>query len=323
MNNKRVVIFASALLALGGCATQSPQVKSVESIQTQAAQKAAQKSILEKNETPTLKRKVALGRITNETMYGKSLLRDSKGDVLGKQVTDMLSKSLTESGEYMVFERPDIARLQDESKLTGKKMDLVGVDTLIIGSLTEFGRKTEGESGFLSSTKKQIAYANVDLRLVDSKTGLIYHSLSGTGEASSEAASVAGFGSKTSYDGTLNDLAISNAISDAINKLTQEIQTRPWTTDILAIEDGMIYISGGKSQGLRKGMTFAIETRGKQVKSKQTGFNITLPGKKIGALEIVQTFGDSESNEGSIAQVIEGSIQGIDISKLNVVEAKL
>ncbi|MHC0044346.1 CsgG/HfaB family protein [Vibrio campbellii] len=269
-----------------------------------------------------MKRKVALGRISNETIYGKSLLRDEKGDVLGKQVTDMLSKALTESGQYMVFERPDIERLKDEAKLTGEELNIVGVDTLIIGSLTEFGRKTEGESGFLSSTKKQVAYAKVDLRLVDSKTGLVYHSLSGAGESSSESASVAGFGSKSSYDGTLNDSAISNAISDAISKLTAEIQTRPWTTDILAVEDGMIYISGGESQGIKSGMTFNVETQGKQVKSKQTGFDITLPGKKVAEIEIVQTFGDTETNEGAIAVVNSGSIANFDINSLNVVEQK-
>ena len=242
-------------LALSGCATQSPQVESQESPHSQQAQIEAQKAAMEAVVTnPILKRKIALGRITNETIYGKSLLRDDKGDVLGKQVTDLLSKALTESGQYLVFERPDIERLKDEAKLTGQELNLVGVDTLIIGSLTEFGRKTEGKSGFLSSTKKQIAFAKVDLRLVDSKTGLVYHSLSGAGESSSESASVAGFGSKASYDGTLNDAAISNAISDAISKLTAEMQTRPWQTDILAVEDGMIYISGGKSQGIKQGM---------------------------------------------------------------------
>ncbi|EOD9419490.1 MULTISPECIES: CsgG/HfaB family protein [Vibrio harveyi group] len=315
-----VTMFAAFV---SGCATQSPQIKSTESSHSQAEQLQAQKQAVENSsQSPTLKRKVALGRISNETIYGKSLLRDEKGDVLGKQVTDMLSKALTESGQYMVFERPDIERLKDEAKLTGEELNIVGVDTLIIGSLTEFGRKTEGESGFLSSTKKQVAYAKVDLRLVDSKTGLVYHSLSGAGESSSESASVAGFGSKSSYDGTLNDSAISNAISDAISKLTAEIQTRPWTTDILAVEDGMIYISGGESQGIKSGMTFNVETQGKQVKSKQTGFDITLPGKKVAEIEIVQTFGDTETNEGAIAVVNSGSIANFDINSLNVVEQK-
>ncbi|WP_432454961.1 MULTISPECIES: CsgG/HfaB family protein [unclassified Agarivorans] len=322
MKNKGGWIAAFFITFLSGCSTQSPQIESVESAHSQEAQREAQTLQQQAPAKPTLKRKVALGRISNETIYGKSLLRDSKGDVLGKQVTDMLSKALTESGQYLVFERPDIARLQDEAQLTGGKTDFVGVDTLIIGSLTEFGRKTVGESGFLSSTKKQIAYAKMDLRLVDSKTGLVYHSLSGAGEASTESASVAGFGSKASYDGTLNDLAISNAISDAISKLTQEIQSRPWKTDILALEDGLIYLSGGKSQGITEGMAFSIETQGKEVKSKQTGFMITLPGKSVAEIKVIQLFGDNETNEGSVATLTGGSIVDMDLTKLNVVEMK-
>ncbi|ELZ1714856.1 curli production assembly protein CsgG [Vibrio parahaemolyticus] len=319
----RIVAVAISTALISGCATQSPQTKPAEGAHSQAEQLKAQKeAIANLNQSPVLKRKVALGRITNETIYGKSLLRDDKGDVLGKQVTDMLSKALTESGQYMVFERPDIDRLKDEAKFTGEELNIVGVDTLIIGSLTEFGRKTEGERGFLSSTKKQVAFAKVDLRLVDSKTGLVYHSLSGAGESSSESASVAGFGSKSSYDGTLNDSAISNAIADAINKLTIEIQTRPWMTDILSVEDDTIYISGGKSQGIKPGMIFDIEIKGKQIKSKQTGFDITLPGKKVAEIKVVQTFGDTATNEGAVTVVSSGSISNLDTNKLNVVEQK-
>ena len=80
--------------------------------------------------------------MTNETNYGRSLLRDQHDDPLGKQVTDLMSKALTESGAYLVFERPDITKVLAESKLTDTKLNLIGVDALIIGSLTEFGRKT-------------------------------------------------------------------------------------------------------------------------------------------------------------------------------------
>ncbi len=142
---------------LAGCAIQAPQVTPKEAPANSAAQNAAQKAAVAQSLlTPTLKRKIALGRITNETNFGRSLLRDRNDDPLGKQVTDMMSKSLTETGAYLVFERPDIGRLKDESKLTGTQLNLVGVDALIIGSLTEFGRKTLGESGFASASKNRL-----------------------------------------------------------------------------------------------------------------------------------------------------------------------
>lgn len=48
-------------------------------------------------------------------------LRDSHGDPLGKQVTDLMSKALTETNAYIVLERPDISRIQAEGALTGVK----------------------------------------------------------------------------------------------------------------------------------------------------------------------------------------------------------
>ena len=133
---------------LAGCAIQTPPVTQQEAPQQIAVQKEAQKSVVSQlPSSPTLKRKIALGRISNETSCGRSLLRDNHSDPLGKQVTDLMSKALTETGAYLVFERPDITRLLAESQLTGKKLDLIGVDALIVGSLTEFGRKTVGETG--------------------------------------------------------------------------------------------------------------------------------------------------------------------------------
>jgi curli biogenesis system outer membrane secretion channel CsgG len=296
-------------IAAGGCAVQTPPVTQKEAPQAQAVQKAAQVAIISPAPAmPTLKRKIALGRITNETNYGQSLLRDRHDDPLGKQVTDLMSKALAESGSYLVFERPDITRLQAESQLTDTKLDLVGVDSLIVGSLTEFGRKTVGESGFVSSSKRQVAFAKVDIRVVDVKTGHVFFATSGAGEASTETASTFGFGSRAGYDGTLNDAAIRQAVVDAVNRLTVEMKSRPWQTYILKTEADHVYIGGGKSQGIKPGMRFSVQTQGETVKSPQTGAIITLPGRQVAQIQVDSTFGDSELNEGSLASVVSGSL---------------
>jgi curli biogenesis system outer membrane secretion channel CsgG len=296
-------------IAAGGCAVQTPPVTQKEAPQAQAVQKAAQVAIISQAPAmPTLKRKIALGRITNETNYGQSLLRDRHDDPLGKQVTDLMSKALAESGSYLVFERPDITRLQAESQLTDTKLDLVGVDSLIVGSLTEFGRKTVGESGFVSSSKRQVAFAKVDIRVVDVKTGHVFFATSGAGEASTETASTFGFGSRAGYDGTLNDAAIRQAVVDAVNRLTVEMKSRPWQTYILKTEADHVYIGGGKSQGIKPGMRFSVQTQGETVKSPQTGAIITLPGRQVAQIQVDSTFGDSELNEGSLASVVSGSL---------------
>lgn len=320
MNTK--IVYGSTLafvLLLGGCAVQTPPATPKESSFTAKQEQTAQRSVLATVSTPTLKRKIALGRISNETNYGQSLLRDRAGDPLGKQVTDMLSKALTESGSYLVFERPDISKLQAESQFTGSQLNLVGVDALIVGSLTEFGRKTVGQTGFASASKRQVAFAKIDVRVVDAKTGHVFFATSGAGEASTETASTFGFGSQASYDGTLNDAAIRQAVSEVVNKLANQMSQRPWQTGILSTEGPQLFIAGGKAQGIQPGMTFAVQTAGRKVKSPQTGFEITLPGQRIAEIRIDSNFGDNETNEGSVATVITGTVQGQNIQELLVV----
>lgn len=311
--------IAVSIVALAGCATQTPPTAVREATPSLEAQKQAQRTAHADPAAPVLKRKVALGRISNETQYGQSLLRDPSGDPLGKQVTDLMSKALTESNAYLVFERPDIARIEAENKLVGSTANLIGVDALIVGSLTEFGRKTVGKTGFASSSKRQVAFAKVDVRLVDVNTGHVFFAASGAGEASTETASTFGFGSRASYDGTLNDAAIRQAVSEAVNKMSNELANRPWQTSILRIDErGRVFIAGGKAQGVRPGMTFAVKTIGDKVKSPQTGFEITLPGRTVGSLRIEANFGDNETNEGSVASLASGSLKGLALTTLVV-----
>jgi curli biogenesis system outer membrane secretion channel CsgG len=304
-----VPTLMALIVGLSGCAVQTPPVAQVEAPQGIATQRAAQHAVLSQAPAaPTLKRKIALGRITNETNYGQSLLREQSGDPLGKQVADLMSKALTESGAYLVFERPDIGRIQAEGRLTDTKLNLVGVDALIIGSLTEFGRKTVGASGFVSNSKRQVAFAKVDVRAVDVNTGHVFFATSGAGEASNETASTFGFGSQAGYDGTLNDAAVRQAVAEAVSRLSVQMNARPWQTYILKAEGGRVFLGGGKSQGVKPGMQFSVLTQGEQIRSPQTGAIVTLPGQLIGQVRVDALFGDSELTEGSVASLSSGSL---------------
>lgn len=319
MSRLKLLTILTASVISGGCAIQTPPVEQKEAPQSLQSQKDAQRALKEQApSTPTLKRKIALGRVTNETVYGRSLLRDEYNDPLGKQVTDMMSKVLTESGAYLVFERPDIARVKNDVAMSGNKLNLIGVDTLIVGSLTEFGRKTVGESGFFSQSKRQVAFAKVDIRLVDTKNGQVYFAASGAGEASNEVASTFGFGSRADYDGTLNDAALRQAITDAVAKISAVVDKQPWSTYILKAEGNRIFIGGGKSQGIKEGMVFNIETVGEKIKSPQTGSEITLPGQTIATVKVISLFGEGELNEGSVATITNGSLGGRKITDLVV-----
>src|SRR5262249_7722430 len=144
-------VLASAMIV--GCATTSPHQQQVAPAVSLDQQAAAQRQALAVP-TKTLKRKVAIGRFTNETRYGKTFQVDPNLDPLGKQASDMLATRLVESQKFLVFERPDLDKVKAEQSLL-RKSNLIGVDALILGSVTEFGRSTTGKSGFLSATKIQ------------------------------------------------------------------------------------------------------------------------------------------------------------------------
>lgn len=136
--------------------------------------------------------------------------------------------------------------------------------------------------------------------------------------ALTESASTFGFGAQAAYDGTLNDSAIRQAISEAVNRLSTEMAGRPWQTFFLSAEQGRYFVAGGKSQGLKPGMVFSVQTMGEKIKSPQTGFEITLPGREKAQLRIDSNFGDSEINEGSVGSIVSGTVQGFKVEQLVV-----
>ncbi len=233
----------------------------------------------------------------------------------------MLASRLIKSDKFLVFERTDLTKIQNEQQITGDS-NLIGVDTLIVGSVTEFGRSIGGQTGFLSSTKVQTARAKVDIRLVDVRTGHAFYSTVGAGEANTESGEIAGYGSKASYDATLNDRAIAAAISDVIDKLVSTLEDRPWRTVVIEIEGKNIFIGGGSKQGIKKGDELQVMEQGQKVKNKQTGFDITLPSKKIASIRVLSFFGDNEVNEGSICEIISGAIDKSSLNRVFVEEVE-
>lgn len=321
MKGTRIRSLALLSLVAVGCASQTPQPTAKRPPVSQQQQLEAQQAIAQsKPQTLGLKRKLAVGRLTNETNYGRSLLREAVQGTEDQKIADMFTQAVANTNSFLIFERHDLDAVKSEQQITGQTENLVGVDTLVIGSLTEFGRSTTGERGFLSSSAKQEATASVDLRLVDTTTGQVIASVTGTGSSSLEQSQTMGFGSVAGYDGSLNDQAIGAAVNAAVEKMLVLILEKPWTADVLAIEDDLVYISGGEKQGVKIGMTFDVMSRGKSVRSQTTGGTITLPGKKVAELTIASLFGTTELDQGAVGQISAGSIDGYQLSELQVQE---
>ena len=242
----------------------------------------------------TIKRKVAIGRFSNETQYAKGMFYDKENDPMRKQALDILSSKLAASEKFILLEREDLDILVNEA---GTDMNKIGADYIILGSITEFGRKTEGEQKIFSSTKTQTVEAGVSIRLVEVSTGLIIYSDEAKGYAETSSKKTMGIGGSAGYDATLSDKAISGALSQLVENIINKCLDKPWKSYILSVEDGSYIISGGASQGLVSGDKFTVYKKGKVVKNPQTGMDVELPGTKTGEVTILSSFGDTPESE--------------------------
>ena len=308
---KKSILFAM-LLAISYAASAQRKVEIVETpIQTV------------QDEGMVLKRKVAIGRFSNETQYAKGIFYDKENDPMGKQALDILSAKLASSGKFLLLERSDLASLLEECQKGSTTASTIGADYMIIGSITEFGRKNTGKNGVFSSQKTQTVEAAVAIRLVDVSTGLIIYSDEAKGSAELTTKTTMGVGGQASYDATLSDKAISEAIGQLVENIINKCTNSPWKTYFLSCDSDATLIAGGNSQGIKEGMEFKIKTQGKKVKNPQTGIMVTLPGKEVGTVKVLMTGGDTPETEYSFVEINSSeSIDSNNMSNFIIEQAK-
>jgi curli biogenesis system outer membrane secretion channel CsgG len=256
----------------------------------------------------SLKRKVAIARFSNETKYGQGFFYDANDDRLGKQAMDILSAKLSSTGKFIMLERVDISFLSREKEMGQITEMNIPAEYLIVGSVSEFGRKATSDVGVFSRNKKQTAHAKVNIRLVDVRTGMIVYSEESDGEATSEAETVMGLGSTAEYDASLNDKVISAAISKLVNNIIERLLDNTWKSYILSYEDNSYIIAGGNLQGIREGDIFPVYQRGKKVFNPQAKTEIELPGKQIGQLRVVSVLPGDVNTEVSVCERYSGDL---------------
>ena len=180
---------------------------------------------------PSERMTIAVGRFTNESVYGSGLFTDESGDRIGKQAADLLAKHLLSTQRFTVVERIDIGKLKNEATLMGTneagfKQNLKGVDALILGSVVELGRETTTSGWLIGKEKIQRARARVVLRLADPKTGELFYTQEGSGDATMSATSTLGFGGTAGFDSTLEGKAIDAAIVNLMNNVVNTLDAR-------------------------------------------------------------------------------------------------
>ncbi len=152
-------------------------------------------------------------------------------DRLGSQAKTVLITHLQQTGRFSVLDRDNMAEIQAEAGIKQQAQQLKGADYVVTGDVTEFGRKEVGDHqlfGILGRGKSQIAYAKVNLNIVNVTTSEVVFSSQGAGEYELSNREIVGFGGTASYDSTLNGKVLDLAIREAVNNLVNGIETGAW-----------------------------------------------------------------------------------------------
>ena len=309
-----IIILCTLSLLIGGKKTEVIDLKKTEPTISKSLQ----------GPEKFVKRKVAIGRFSNETRYGKSVFSSNTEDNIGKQASDILSARLAESNKFILLERniEDLEIINRELSMNNLEGLNIPADYLILGSISEFGRKEESNAKAFSRKRRQIAYATVNIRLVDIYSGQIIYSDEGSAEAYAESETKVFSKSNMGYDSTLNDKVISAAISKLINNIIENLTEKPWRTYILDFSDGVLTIAGGDSQGIKAGDTFGLFKKGKTVFNKQLGNKIELPGRLVSKITIIGTSGFNINDEISFSELNDSNLIIKDLENYYVQELK-
>lgn len=218
MNKLQSGLALCALLALTACATESHRTLEVAKVTSAGTTYQGTRS------------PIAVGKFDNRSSYMRGIFSDGV-DRLGGQAKTILITHLQQTGRFNVLDRDNMGEISQEAKIKGTAQKLKGADYVVTGDVTEFGRKEVGDQqlfGILGSGKEQIAYAKVNLNIVDVETSEVVYSVQGAGEYSLSNREIIGFGGTASYDSTLNGKVLDLAIREAVNTLVAGVESGNW-----------------------------------------------------------------------------------------------
>ncbi|CAM0598616.1 CsgG/HfaB family protein [Acinetobacter baumannii] len=178
-----------------------------------------------------VKTPISIGKFDNRSSYMRGVFSDNV-DRLGGQAKTILETHLQQTGYFSVLNRDNLSEIKQEVGYSNTAQSIKGARYVITGDVSEFGRKEVGDQqlfGILGRGKQQVAYAKVNLNIVDVKTSEVVHSVQGAGEYVLGAREVLGFGTTASYDSTLNGKVLDLAVREAVNNLVTDIQNNRWS----------------------------------------------------------------------------------------------
>lgn len=248
---------------------------------------------------------------------------------VGKGISDLLVDKLVSDGTYSVIERNALDKILAEQNFSNsdradptsaaKIGKVLGVDAIIIGSITQFGRDDKntnvggGALGGLSGRfgiggvrkSKSTAVVAVTARMINTSTAEILASVTGKGESTRSGTGLIGAGGSSAglggggldmrssnFANTILGEAVSAAVTDTATQLDAKAAALP--TNVIQVDglvadvspDGTLIINVGSKAGVHKGDKFEIKRKVREVKDPATGKVIRLIEDSVGSITI-------------------------------------
>lgn len=257
-----------------------------------------------------LKKRIAIINFEDRSGYGHNI---------GRGVADMLVTSLVESDKFIVIERAELDELLKEQGLgqTGlvtpqsaaKVGQLLGLQRIITGSITEFGSKQSkvggGIGGFNLGVSTTTARVVVDLRIINVNTGEIVMAKSAEGEDSSTGLDNVGvedidFHNSSTWDNTQLGIASRESINECVEFIAEDMAGLPWEGKIIKASGTTIYMKPGSKGGVQPGMVFSIYRAGEELIDPDTGLSLGSEESKIGEIQYTGDVADGKAGKALV-----------------------
>jgi len=275
---------------------------------------------------PARKKRLAIMDFDYATVHGGVAAIFGQDVDVGKGITDLLVTNLVKDGTYSIIERKALDKIIAEQNFSNsdranptsaaKIGKLLGVDAMVVGSITQFGNETKntnvgggggnwggfGVGGF--GHKKSKAIVAVTARIVDIDTGEILGVAEGKGESSRESTSMLGgggnwhgFGGGNADFGSsdFQSTIIGEAVKAAVDSMSKEVvadNTKLVTRTIIveglvaAVDGGQIVLNVGGKQGVKVGDQLNVERVTKEIKDPATGKVIRRLATAVGVVKV-------------------------------------
>ena len=264
------------------------------------------------------KRRVGVVDFENKTAYGQQRL--------GQAASDILITEMVKTGKFIVIEREKMHKLLEEQKLglsgaidanTAAQMGkILGLNAIITGAISNFGTRTTGSEYIVVQSKRQEATCTVDIRVVDTETGEILYADSGKGVSKVSSGGFLGLGTKGGYAESIEGDALRAAVSQLTVNITSQINRKPWSSRIVQVANGKVYLSAGTESGLELGQKLKVFSQGAEIKDPDSGRVLGREEDELGEMEVTNHAGDKLSvgkmvkggrmpTQGDICRLIE------------------